>query len=164
MLDKKKNQNGVAALELVFVSPILILFLFGIIEFGLLFYNKAVITNASREGARVGIMHIRDPKLLDPKADDVDPLPKTAVYNTVNQYCSDYLISFGTSPSPSITLDPNEDYLCNNDEDDLTVTIHYPYHFLIFPDMVEFFLKNKPGFIDDEGSLTISAQTVMRCQ
>lgn len=165
MLDKDRDQNGAAALEFVFVLPILILFLFGIIEFGLLFYNKSVITNASREGARVGILHVRDPKLIDKNADDVDPLPKNAVYDAVNQYCSDYLISFGTSPPLSINIDPSDqEYLCNNDEEYVTVTIQYPYHFLMFPDIVAFFFKNKPGFVDGEGNLTIPAQTVMRCQ
>ena len=30
--------------------------LFGIIEFGIILYDKAMITNASREGARAGIV------------------------------------------------------------------------------------------------------------
>jgi Flp pilus assembly protein TadG len=31
--------------------------LFGIIEFGIILYDKAMITNASREGARAGIVY-----------------------------------------------------------------------------------------------------------
>ena len=49
------NQSGASAIEFAFLLPVLLLFLFGIIEFSVLFYNKAMITNASREGARAGI-------------------------------------------------------------------------------------------------------------
>ena len=49
-----KNNKGASAVEFALVLPILIVLLFGIVEFGLLMYNKAVITNASREGARDG--------------------------------------------------------------------------------------------------------------
>ncbi|MCK5219206.1 pilus assembly protein, partial [bacterium] len=47
-----KNQRGAAAVEFAIVLPLLALILFGTIDFALLFYNKQVLTNASREGAR----------------------------------------------------------------------------------------------------------------
>ena len=47
-----KCQRGAAAVEFAIVLPLLLVFVFGIIEFGFLLYDKAVITNASREGAR----------------------------------------------------------------------------------------------------------------
>jgi uncharacterized protein (UPF0333 family) len=50
-----KNQKGAAAVEFAIVAPLLVLLFMGAIEFGLLYYNKQVITNASREGARAGI-------------------------------------------------------------------------------------------------------------
>ena len=53
---KTKRQSGQALVELALVLPLLLILAFGIVEFGLLMYNKAVITNASREGARVGIV------------------------------------------------------------------------------------------------------------
>ena len=51
-----KNQRGGAAVEFAIVVPLLVLILFGTIDFALLFYNKQVITNASREGARSAIV------------------------------------------------------------------------------------------------------------
>ena len=36
--------------------PLLMMILFGIIEFGLALYRQAILTNASREGARLGIV------------------------------------------------------------------------------------------------------------
>jgi Flp pilus assembly protein TadG len=38
----------------------LLLILAGIADFGILFYNKQVLTNASREGARAGIVNVKD--------------------------------------------------------------------------------------------------------
>ena len=47
-----RSDSGAAAIEFAIVAPLLFVLLFGIIEFGAILYNKSVITNASREGAR----------------------------------------------------------------------------------------------------------------
>lgn len=49
---KLKRQRGAQIVEFALVLPFLCLMLFLVIDFGLLVYNKAVITNASREAAR----------------------------------------------------------------------------------------------------------------
>lgn len=49
------NQKGGAIVEFAVVLPLLILIICGSIEFGLLVYNKQVVTNASREAVRAGI-------------------------------------------------------------------------------------------------------------
>ncbi len=51
-----KNERGGSLIEFVLIAWVLFLILFGIMEFGLIMYNQAVITNASREGARYGIV------------------------------------------------------------------------------------------------------------
>lgn len=51
-------------MEFALVLPVLLLILFGIIEFGLVMFDQAVITNASREGARAGIV-LKTPSLSD---------------------------------------------------------------------------------------------------
>jgi Flp pilus assembly protein TadG len=51
-----KNQQGVAAVEFALILFPLVLLVFGTIEFSTLLYDKAMITNASREGARAGIV------------------------------------------------------------------------------------------------------------
>ena len=50
-----QNQKGAAAVEFAIIFPLLVTLAFGIIELSVLFFNKAMITNASREGARAGI-------------------------------------------------------------------------------------------------------------
>ena len=49
---KITNQDGVAAVEFAIILPFLVILIFGMIEFSLVLYNKAMITNASRVGAR----------------------------------------------------------------------------------------------------------------
>lgn len=56
-INKVSTERGAALVEFALVFPILLLLLMGIVEFGLLFYNKQVLTNASREGARAGIAY-----------------------------------------------------------------------------------------------------------
>jgi len=45
-----KNHRGTSLVEFVIILPVLMVILFGIVEFGIILYDKAVITNASREG------------------------------------------------------------------------------------------------------------------
>ena len=47
------GQGGAAAVELAFVLPVLLLMLFGIIEFGRAYNAQVSLTGAAREGARV---------------------------------------------------------------------------------------------------------------
>jgi Flp pilus assembly protein TadG len=53
---RKLNERGAAAVEFALLLPVLLTLLFGIIEFGMIMYGREVITNASREGARAGIV------------------------------------------------------------------------------------------------------------
>jgi Flp pilus assembly protein TadG len=47
-----KNEQGQTMTEFALVLPILVLFLFGIIQFGIAFNNYVTITDAARAGAR----------------------------------------------------------------------------------------------------------------
>ena len=138
------NQRGTAAIEFAIVLPLLMVFIFGIIEFGLVFYNKAMVTNASREAARSGIVY-RDP-----------PLTVAEMQSVVDSYCGGRLISFGGGPSPTTTVPSGE---CTNHGDELVVNVAYQYEFLLLPDfLTAFFTGGMPGSID------ISAVTRMRCE
>jgi Flp pilus assembly protein TadG len=59
-----RSYRGTAIVEFAIILPLLLVLLFGIIEFGIILYDKAVITNASREGARAGIVS-QDPRVSD---------------------------------------------------------------------------------------------------
>ncbi len=115
-----KCQKGAAAVEFAIIAPLLFTITFGIIEFGLLFYDKQVITNASREGARYGI-------LWSPtRPTDAEIEAKVA------SYTSNKLVTFGATVSPIITIDG----IGGAPGDALTVTVAYNYEFLLLPNFV----------------------------
>ena len=54
-----KGEDGQDIVEFALVLPILALLLFGIIDYGWIFYNQAKIGNAAREGARFAVMNYK---------------------------------------------------------------------------------------------------------
>ena len=52
MADKRSRQQGAAMVEFAIILPILIVLVFGIIEFGRAFNADISLTHAAREGAR----------------------------------------------------------------------------------------------------------------
>jgi Flp pilus assembly protein TadG len=51
----RNSTEGAAAVEFGLILPVLMLVLMGIMEYGYVFYVDLTITNAAREGARVGV-------------------------------------------------------------------------------------------------------------
>ena len=88
------TQAGSATVEFALLLPLLLAWLLGMVEIGLALHNKAVLTQACREGARAGIV-LRSPKLTDAEirtivqqsaqARLVSLLPTTPVQVTVQQ-------------------------------------------------------------------------------
>jgi Flp pilus assembly protein TadG len=131
----QKKQRGVAAVEFALVLPILLLLIFGTVELGVALYDKAVITNASREGARAGIV-LKSPK---PTATDIQTV--------VTNYTSTYLLTFGTQNSPVVTTTGAG----NNFGQPLSVSVSYRYAGLGLGQMLSAIT----------GPVTLSATTVM---
>ena len=50
------NQRGQAVIEMALTLPLLLLVVFGIIDFGFMFQRYESVTNAAREGARLGVL------------------------------------------------------------------------------------------------------------
>jgi Flp pilus assembly protein TadG len=87
------QQRGAAVVEFALILPILLGLLVGGIDASLALYDKAVITNASREGARAGIV-ARNPPLTDAQ-----------IRQVVNQYAQSALVSLGANPAqPIVTI------------------------------------------------------------
>ena len=106
------GQKGVAAVEFAIVLPFLVLLVFGTIEFGVLFYNKQVITNASREGARVGITGASE----------------VTIKNIVNDYCANKLINLN---GDNQLLTENIVVSGPDVDNDLTVDVSFTNTFLL---------------------------------
>jgi Flp pilus assembly protein TadG len=52
---RKRKEDGVSAVEFGLVLPLFIIILLGIMDYGWVYYVKLTMTNAAREGARVGV-------------------------------------------------------------------------------------------------------------
>ena len=52
----QKDRRAAAAVEFAFVAPVFFVFVFGMIEYGSLFWRAQQVANAARNGARRGIM------------------------------------------------------------------------------------------------------------
>jgi Flp pilus assembly protein TadG len=50
------NRHGAAAVEFALVAPLFFLLIFGMIEYGRMVMVQQILTNAAREGARVGVL------------------------------------------------------------------------------------------------------------
>ena len=141
-----RNQRGAAAIEFAILLSVLVVLLFGIIEFSILLYDKAVLTNASREGARAGIVFV------DP--DDGSRLDQEQIGQIVNTYCANHLISFSGDPEnptvADIVTDPTDGSGVAGNP--LSVTVTYNYGFLVLPNFI--------GKL--AGGINLTAQTVMR--
>jgi len=151
------NQRGAALVEFALVLPLLLLLLFGIIEFSLLMYNKQIMTNASREGARYGIVATGGVRR-----------DLAQIRNEVKNWAAGKLITFGTD-----TLDDDDIKVahCSGScttwvepfdpvgrifGDRLKVRIEYDYDFLFVPNIPLFGAgSNLPG------SITLDTETVM---
>jgi Flp pilus assembly protein TadG len=133
------GQRGGALLEFAIIAPLLLIILFGIIEFGLILYNKAVLTNASREGARYGILE-RTPRY---SGEDISN-------DVVLPYCNNRLITFRGTAVPAVQATSSNGTAPGND---LKVEVSWTYNFLAFPAL------SMLGFAHD--GLMLSARTVM---
>ncbi len=68
-------RRGNAAVEFALVLPLLLTLLLGMIDYGYVYFTQLTLTNAAREGARVGVTRINQ--------EDVEPAVRTAVLNYI---------------------------------------------------------------------------------
>jgi Flp pilus assembly protein TadG len=109
----RKGIKATAMIEFALIAPLLIIIIFGFIEMGIMFYDKTVISDASRQGARYGTIKKTN-------------YPSTASVETYTQsYCSNRLISFSaTPPTVSVTATASGPQQFGSN---LTVTVQYTY-------------------------------------
>jgi Flp pilus assembly protein TadG len=130
------DARGVAALEFVLVFPFLMTVLFGIVDTSLLLCDKAVITNASREAARAGVV-VRVPQMA---ASDVA--------NVALAYTQNNLVTGGTATTPTVSVTQPSGTAPGSP---LSVTVTYTYEGLVLGSAMSALT----------GPVTVSATTVM---
>lgn len=130
-----KSHSGQALVEFVLVLPILLILTLAIAELSILLYDKAVITNAAREGARFGIVSQPTRYTLD----DIRPV--------VEAYCNNNLITFGGATNVNVAAD----YTAQTFGNPLKVTVTYNFQFLALP-----------NFIGTNGGITLKSESIMK--
>lgn len=102
----RRNRRATAAVEFAVVAPVFLLLVFGMIEYGRMVMVQQVITNASREGARVAVL---------------DGSTTASVTSAVTSY-----LTAGSITGASVTVNPdppsNAQY-----GDPVTVTVSIPF-------------------------------------
>jgi Flp pilus assembly protein TadG len=93
--------------EFAVVAPLFFLLVFGMIEFGRMVMVQQVITNGSREGARIAVL---------------DGTTSTEVHNAVENYLTSASISGAT-----VTVDPDPPNTAGYGEA-VTVTVSIPFN------------------------------------
>ena len=110
--------QGSAMVEFALILPIFLLILFGIINYSILLFDQAIITNAAREGARWGAIHTTKTSTAvcsSSAAGATDPCV------IANGYASSGLVSFGSATvSTSSTGD-------GTSGSEVSVTVTYQY-------------------------------------
>lgn len=94
-------------MEFALVAPLLFLLVFGMIEYGRMVMVQQILTNASREGARMGVL---------------DGTTTADVTNSVNSYLSNASIQNAT-----VTVTPNPPSSAGFGEP-VTVTVSVPFN------------------------------------
>ncbi len=147
---KVRNEKGATVVEFAIIVPLLMLLIFAIIEFGFIFYTKGVVTNAAREGARVG-------SVFQVNSDGVyDPVTKDDISAVVNYYLGNHLPDFSSSPVPVVpisTLCPQDYRLANRDRE-VTVEVPFTYTFLTLPHLI----FGYPLSVD------LTSKSIMKCE
>lgn len=139
----RRRESGQSLIEMVLVLPLLLLVLFGILEFANAWRVYQVITNSGREGAREATVHkssetsVRDVVESRLEAGGLDP----AKADLRLVLCSTGGETTGCTAVPD------------------TVEISYPFQFRMVGPMAELICGNCG---DEFGSITLFTRTVMR--
>ena len=145
-----KNKDGAVLIEFAIVLPLLLILIFASIEFGILFFDKAMITNASREAARAGIVLTDD----TPPYNNEDYVEGVAL-DYLRQGSGWRLITFGSVTEPVVNAPDPDSWSQGTPR---TVTVSYTYDFLVLPNLAFF------GAMGIPGTITIDAQSTMRLE
>ena len=132
----RKNRRGAAVVEFAVVAPIFFLIIMGMIEFGRLVMVQQILTNASREGARLAVLD--------------DPREGSVVTDGVIQAVEDYLQG-GSITGATVTVTPDPPNSAGYGEP-VTVSVEVPFDQVCW----------LPGSFFSRDGKKLSASTVMR--
>jgi Flp pilus assembly protein TadG len=134
------SESGQAIIELAFALPLLLVIVMGIFDFGLMFQRYEVVTNAAREGARVGVLPSYS--TADAKARAQQYLTSGGLTSSATINAAVASVSFG---SPSKTVNQ------------ITVTVQYVHNYVFIGPILNLF----GGSL---GTVTLQGVSTMRVE
>jgi Flp pilus assembly protein TadG len=135
----RRGERGSQLVELIFVTPVLLFLFGGIVDFGFVFQRFEVVTNAAREGARLGAL---------PGYGEAD------IRARVNEYLRNSGLT-GTATvtvTPSVAIPPTGTRLATG----VQVDVSYPHSYLLLQTFSALTGGTFPA------GLTLQARSVMR--
>ena len=124
-------QRGASAPEFALAAPIIIVLLFGMLEFGMFIYSNGLVANASREGARYGVIYSSPRKTQE----------------EIQTKVADYLKKAGLKDPATINITGAQ----GSTGSSLSVDVRYPYNLQVLPHFVD-------GIT---GTITVNANSTM---
>jgi Flp pilus assembly protein TadG len=141
LLAQWRREDGAELVEFALTFPLLLLVVLGIMDFGLLFQQYGVITNAAREGARVAVL---------PGYTAADAQARVA------QYIDAAILTQGAAVTTTVS-GPQQVSIGASCMSTMTVTVTYPHTFVFLADIGRFFNSSF-------GVKVLTASTSMRSE
>ena len=141
---RARREDGTALIEAAFTLPIMLLVCIGILEFGRAYQAWQVVTNASREGARVAVL---------------PEYPDASVTNRVKTYLTNGgLESAAVTNTQVVITTTNISVSGTVTAPAASVRVEYPFQFMVLGPIAQLVVKDsKAG-----EAFTMVATTVMR--
>jgi len=133
---EKRHQRGTSVVEMAIVLPLLLILIFAIGEFGMMYTQWQSLTNAAREGARIGVV-------WRGTGCDTNTVT-TEIQNAVDQYMVNTGVDVGNI-TKTVTG------VCGPAGTQLKVTAQIPYAFAAMP-----------GLAGLQSSINLGASSTMR--
>jgi Flp pilus assembly protein TadG len=141
LLRRARGESGAEFVEFALAFPLLLLVVLGIMEFGLMFQQYEVLTNAAREGARVAVL---------PGYTSAD------VQTRVDQYIAASFLSTGGTVTTTVGA-PTDVAIGATCMTTITVTVTYPHAMLFLSGIGNYFGTSF-------GTKTLTASSTMRVE
>lgn len=134
-----QSQRGASTVEFALLAPIFVALLFAIVEFGLILYTQSMLTHASREGARFGVV------FCTPRRTNVE----------IQAVVQDFLNSCGLTSTANVMVTGAGGAGGGN----LDVQINYIYQYFVLSNILTPFYGGSMS-----STLNLQANTVMRME
>ena len=140
----RRSDDGAELIEMALITPVLLLILAGIFDFGFLFRSWEAVTNAAREGARLAVLGLYDETDVQFRVEQFledAGLDKTAATIEVVDPVG---VDVGGGAGPCITM--------------TGVTVSYPHEYMLVGGIISFFGGNSLT------ATSLNARSMMRSE